>query len=83
MLSVAISILRVQIRDIDDLAFTLTFTCSTCGSFHQVSNFIYFTLNRIDLIIYHIFDVPNVIFIKGVDQVGVDCFKNKHVEALE
>ena len=73
--SAAISILRVQICYIDDLILIFTFTCSTCSIFHQASNFINFILNGIDLRIYHVFDVPNVIFIKGFDQVGVDRFK--------
>ena len=75
MFSAAISILHVQIRDIDDLILIFTFICSNCGIFHQASNFINFILNGIDLLIYHVFNIPNVIFIKDFDQVGVDRFK--------
>ena len=75
MFSAAISILHVQICDVDDLILIFTFICPSCGIFHQASNFINFILNGIDLLIYHVFNVPNMIFIKDFDQVGVNRFK--------
>jgi hypothetical protein len=76
MFSAAISILHIQICDIDDLILIFTFICPSCGILPQASNFINFILNGIDLLIYFVFNVPNMIFIKDFDQVGVDRFKH-------